>query len=85
MWCNTLSFLFSMLPLSLALSARSPRFRFDLYGQQGAKVLLWLLFPLVPVILYATLPFSVHYTNSIKPITQVIIHVSPNILILNNL
>jgi len=48
--------------------------QFDLYGQLGARVLLWLLFPLVPVVLFTVLPFSVHYTNTIKPITQILSH-----------
>jgi len=48
--------------------------QFDLYGQQGVAVLIWLLFPLVPVFMGTTMSHTISITNSIKPITQVLSH-----------
>jgi len=51
-------------------------FQFFWYKKEtnSTKYLLFLAFPLIPIFLWLTIPSSIVYTNSFKPISQVISH-----------
>eukprot|EP01120_Amphizonella_sp_Union-15-10_P012288 TRINITY_DN5432_c0_g2_i1.p1 TRINITY_DN5432_c0_g2~~TRINITY_DN5432_c0_g2_i1.p1 ORF type:complete len:236 (-),score=21.80 TRINITY_DN5432_c0_g2_i1:78-785(-) len=54
-------------------------FQFSIYGSEekpgSKKYLLWLFFPLVPLLLGLFYPITMTGTNSMKPITQVLSHI----------
>eukprot|EP00483_Globobulimina_turgida_P013502 UN13527 len=49
-------------------------YQFAIY-KQDYKFLIWLLFPLLPFIIGTTFPFTIPFTNSIKPGAQIFSHI----------
>lgn len=49
--------------------------RYDQFLASRSHYLLWILFPIIPLVLARLWPWTIAYTNSIKPIGQIMSHV----------
>lgn len=48
---------------------------FDKFSNSRSHYLLWILFPCVPIIMASLWPWTIKFTNSIKPIGQIASHI----------